>query len=323
MSFSRPVRHDVAVGTDVADVPGAEVAVGVEGLGRHLRVGVALADHGTLDADLAVDAGGGDGAVEGHDADVGGEDGLAHRVGQLFVGVAQRAHADHGDLGHAVAVGHLDADLAPDLVEDLGGHGRPAPGQAFQGGDDLLARLLALLVQVGLVEGGAPAGHGDPVAPKHADGQGGDERLEEDGREAEGEHHDQIVGAGDVGEGKGDRPDVVLRHVAGDGQAPAAGDQGRVGVAHPLRVGGGARRVVDPALVVARSRSRGRGQDRRGRPRGARRRRRRRWGAVRDLDRSSRPWPRSRRPSRRRARRRTTPRSGAGRRPPRARGRCG
>ena len=32
-------------------------------------------------------------------------DGLAHGVGELLVGVVRRAHADHGDLGHAVAVG--------------------------------------------------------------------------------------------------------------------------------------------------------------------------------------------------------------------------
>ena len=68
--------------------------------------------------------------------------------------------------------------------------------------------------------------------------------------EPEGEHHDQIVGPGDVAEGERDRTHVVLAHVDGHGEPPPAVDEGGVGVAYALRIRRRARRVIDPAHLV-------------------------------------------------------------------------
>ncbi len=88
----------------------------------------------------------------------------------------------------------------------------------------------------------------------------GREGLEEHGREADGEHHDEVVGPGDVGEGKSDGPHVLFGQLHRHGQASTTGHEGGVGVAHAFGVRRRARGVVDPPdLVVARRRGRGKG----------------------------------------------------------------
>ena len=174
--------------------------------------------------------------------------GAAVRVGQLLVGVVRRAVGDHRDLGHAVAVDHATpADLVAHLVVQLGRLGRAAPDHDAQRREDRRVRLLALLDQVGDVEGGAPADHGGAVAVEDLEGVGGREGLEQHGREPHRQHRHQVVGSADVGVGEGDGADVVGPHIEGAGETPTAGDQRLVGVLHALGVGRGAGRVVDPA----------------------------------------------------------------------------
>ena len=207
-----------------------------------------MEDHRALDPDLALLVGAGRPAVETDDADVGPFHRPAVGVGQLLVGVVGRAVGDHRHLGHAVAVDHAAAaDLVAHLVVQLGRLGGAAADHQAQRREDRPARLLALLAQVGHVEGGAPADHGGAVAVEDLEGVGGGEGLEEHGREPHGQHRHQVVGAADVGVGEGDGPDVVGAHVEGAGETPPAGDQRLVGVLHALGIGGGARRVVDPA----------------------------------------------------------------------------
>ena len=118
---------------------------------------------------------------------------------------------------------HRDTHLAPDLEVDLGRLGRSPARQQAQARDDVIVGLLALLVEEGRVEGGAAPGHGDAQAPVDLDHLIGHERLDEHGREPAHEDHHQVVGPGDVGEGKGDRPHVVGAHGEGHRQPLAAG----------------------------------------------------------------------------------------------------
>ena len=237
----------MAVGAEVADIAGAEVAVVVEGLGGERRVGVALRDHRALHAHLTVDAGRSHRAVLGDDAHVRSGHGCAGGVGELVVVVGGRPLRDHRDLGHAVAVADLDAHLGHDLVVQLGREWCAAAGQGAQRGNDRFGRLLALLGEEHLVERGRSAGHRDAVLLVRRDGLVGHEGLDDHGRHARDQHHDDVVGAGDVGDGEGDRAHVGGRHLEGVGQALPAGDQGRVGVLHTLGVRGGAGGGVDPA----------------------------------------------------------------------------
>ena len=240
-------EHEVAVVAQVAEIARPEETFLVEGVGGERRVGVALADHGAADPDLAVDVRPGDRAVEGHDLDLGVDDGLPVGVGQLVVGVGRRTHRDHRHLGHAIAVHDRDPHLPLDLEVDLRWLRRPTTRQQAQGGDDLLARLLALFGEEGAVEGRAPPRHRHAQTAVDLDGVGRHERLHENGWEPAHQDGHEVVGAGDVAEGKGDRAHVVGRHVEGDGQASSAGDEGAVAVLHALGVGRRARRVVDPA----------------------------------------------------------------------------
>ena len=207
-----------------------------------------MEDHRSLHPHLAFLVRRCDPAVECHDADVRPLHRLAVGVRQLLVGVVGRAVRDHRHLGHAVAVHHAPpADLVAHLVVDLGRLGRPAAGHEPERREDRLLRGLALLTEVGHVERGAPAHHGGAVPAEEREHVGCREGLDEDGREAHGQHGDEIVRPGDVCEGKGDGADVVGPHVQGAGEAPAAGDQRLVGVLHALGVGRRAGRVVDPA----------------------------------------------------------------------------
>ena len=63
----------------------------------------------------------------------------------------------------------------------------------------------------------------------------------------EAEHRHEVVGPADVGIREGERPDVVGRHVERDCQAPPAGEQRPIRVAHALGIAGAAGRVIDPS----------------------------------------------------------------------------
>jgi hypothetical protein len=108
------------------------------------------------------------------------------------------ALGDHRDLGHAVAVADLDAHLGHHLVVQLGREGCAAAGQGAQRGNDRIARLLALLGEEHLVERGRSAGHRDAVLLVRSDGLVGHEGLDDHGRHARDQHHDDVVGAGDA-----------------------------------------------------------------------------------------------------------------------------
>ena len=207
-----------------------------------------MEDHRTLHPDLALFVGAGGPAVEPDDADVSALHRLAVRVGQLLVGVVGRAVGDHRHLGHPVAVDHATpADLVAHFVVQLGGLGRTAPDHDAQCREDRCAGLLALLDQVGDIEGCAPADDGGAVPVEGFEGVGSGEGLEQHGGEPHGQHRHQVVGSADMGVGEGDGPDVVGAHVERPGETPAAGDQRLVGVLHAFGVGRGPGRVVDPA----------------------------------------------------------------------------
>src|SRR4051812_33790552 len=140
-----PGEPEMAVRPQHADVAGAEPALVVVRLLRRLLVGVAAAHDRAAHADLALLVRAGDGAVLGDDPHLGPEHRLALGVGELLVGVVRRAHRDHRDLGHAVAVHELDAHLALDVIEELRRLRRTATGHDAQRRDDLLPRRLALL----------------------------------------------------------------------------------------------------------------------------------------------------------------------------------
>ncbi len=144
-----------------------------------------------------------------------------------------------------------DAHLALHLEEHLGWLGGATAGEQSQRRDDRRVGLRALLGQVHLVEGRPAAGHRGALAGEELDGGVEGEVLDQDRPASPVEQHDQVVGPGDVGEREGDRAHVVGRELHGVGQTEPAGQQRAVGVLDALGGRGGARRVVDPAHLVA------------------------------------------------------------------------
>ena len=265
-----PGQRHVSVGTHLAQVAGLEEPFFVERLARQLRIRVPAHHHRTAQPQLALLVGGGDLAVEADDLDLHPDDGLAVGVGELLVGVVRRTARDHRGLRHAVAVdGAAAADLALHLVVELRRLRRAATGREAQRRQDRLAGILALLGEERDVERGAAADHRDAVLPEHGERIGRRERLDQHGREPDGEDAHEVVGAADVRVRERDRPDVVARDVVRDGHAPAAGDQRLIGVLHALRIRSAPGRVVDPAdgRLVGREPGRGR-RERRGSPSG-------------------------------------------------------
>ena len=62
------------------------------------------------------------------------------------------------------------------------------------------------------------------------------EPFDEDGWHAKRQHHDDVVGAADVGVRERNRPNIKVADFQGLAEALPGGDQGLVGVEHALRV---------------------------------------------------------------------------------------
>lgn len=229
-----PGEHQMAALPDMADIAGDQEALRVEHRRRRHRVQIARADGLPAQPHLAVRAARQRLAVLVGDPDLHARGRTPLRPGEVLRRVLGVAHRDHGDLGHPVPVGELDAHLPHHRVVELRRFRRPAARQQPQGGDRLPVRRPALLGQEHRVEGRGPARDRHPVAPVLRQRAGYREVLEQHRGEPVQQQHHRVVRPADMGEREGHRTDVVRRQPQRVGQAGAARDQAAVGVQHPF-----------------------------------------------------------------------------------------
>ena len=237
----------MAVVVHHAEIAGAEAALLVEGACFERWVGVALEQHWSSDAHLALCARPGEFAGVGvDDGDRTALDRRAFGVRELVVGVGWRPVADHRALGHAVAVHDRHAHALLHGVIDLGRLRRATTRHEAQRRHDLAVDLL-ILGEEHLVERGRATRHGDTVFAEGSHRSARRELLDQHGRVPEGQHHDDVVGTADMGIRERHRADVVAGDLERLAEAGAGGDECLVGVEHTLGVRCRAGCVVAPA----------------------------------------------------------------------------